>query len=663
MIHFRDLRIKTKLYLVFIILLLPVLLGQGLTILDLRQDLRESAGLELDNIVRALYRACELQAESRGDASLTDEGGSRTPTPEAKAYLDEVFASFKVGNSGYPYVMDPKGNLLIHPVKKGQNIYQSRDTKGVAFIEEICRRAVKLAPDDIGMIRYPWMNAEEGERAPRMKILKFKYFPRWQWIVAVGAYEEEVYAVYDRIEWYWIILALLSLILVFGLTLALNRLITRPLKAMSEAAEQLAGGDLSREVRVQSNRDAFARLANSFNSMTRQIREKTENLESKVQSRTKDLNESRELYRSLVESTTDGIVTTDISGRITFANSGMEKMVKSRREAMLGRKIWEFYEGGIEQARYIMKHLRQDGVLTNYELIIHAPEMDIPIMISASLLMDSHMQERGTLGIFRDVTTLKKLESDLQKAQADLVQTMKLRALGDLVAGVAHEINNPLMASTTMLHVISKQLGDESKLHKKLDVMARCNERIAGIVNHLREFSRQETLEMKPIQMAKPLENALLITTQQMLNMQVVIEKDFAEGLPLIMGDAGHLEQIFLDIIANARDALTEVDRRMLRVGTQMDELNGRPAVAALISDSGPGIAPDIAEKIFEPFFTTKKVGQGTGLGLSISYGIIEEHGGHIELDSRPGDGATFKILIPVLSNGEVDTGTEGKKS
>lgn len=126
MIHFRDLKIKTKLYLVFTALLLPVLLGQGLTILDLRQDLRESAGLELDNIVRALYRACELQAESRGDASLPEEGGSPAPTPEAKAYLDEVFSSFKVGNSGYPYVMDPKGNLLIHPVKRGQNIYQDR---------------------------------------------------------------------------------------------------------------------------------------------------------------------------------------------------------------------------------------------------------------------------------------------------------------------------------------------------------------------------------------------------------------------------------------------------------------------------------------------------------------------------------------------------------
>ncbi len=628
----------------FVTVLLPLLAGEVLTILHFESSLRETAELELTNVVRHLYRSCEIrQKEFEPRKSL--------PTGEDVAFLEGILLSFRVGKTGYPYVIDTEGNLIIHPAKQGQNIYDSRDSKGFAFIQEICRSAESLAPGETGTLRYPWKNVEEGETRERMKIVKYRYFKDWGWIIAAGAYEEEIYQAIAPVEGYATALVLLSVFLVIAFTWMMNRLVTRPVVLISEASSKLAEGDLSQTVAGASRRDEVGVLARSFNTMAAQIREETALLERLVEERTQALVESREKYRSLVENTVDGIVTSDLSGEITFANSGMEKMIGRPREEIIGAKIWSFYKGGIEQARHIMRRLREENNITNYEMELIALEGPLPIMTSASLLRDADGKETGTLGIFSDITKLKRLEEDLRKAQVNLAQTMKLRALGDLVAGVAHEVNNPLMASMTMLHVIMQSVPeDETKLHSRLDVLKRCNSRIMNIVNHLRDFARQSNIERKRIDINEPLSNALLICSQQLMNMHISVEKDLAEDLPAINGDANHLEQVFLDVIANARDALEPVEgEKSLSLRSYTDGLDGNPAVVVEIRDTGPGISPEVIDKIFEPFFTTKPVGKGTGLGLPICYGIIEEHCGRIDVESEAGQGTTFTIRIPAI--------------
>jgi signal transduction histidine kinase len=169
----------------------------------------------------------------------------------------------------------------------------------------------------------------------------------------------------------------------------------------------------------------------------------------------------------------------------------------------------------------------------------------------------------------------------------------------------------------------------------------------------MREFTRQDAFQRRRIHINQPIRNALLITEQQLLNMQVVIEKDLDDDLPEILGDANRLEQVFLDIIANSRDAMEGQEReRVLHVRSYASELDGRPAVAVEITDTGPGIPLEIRDKIFEPFFTTKEVGKGTGLGLLISFSIVEEHKGRIEVQDPPGGGTSMIVLIPVEQPG-----------
>jgi signal transduction histidine kinase len=272
----------------------------------------------------------------------------------------------------------------------------------------------------------------------------------------------------------------------------------------------------------------------------------------------------------------------------------------------------------------------------------------VPILTSASLLQDESGQIIGTLGVFKDLTEKKKLEDELNKTQAHLIQAGKMRALGELVAGVAHELNNPLMAADTFLHVIRENLEKENDNQKRLELIQRCHERIANIVNHLRDFSRQSKYAFRKMEVKEPIENALLITGQQLLNHGIRLTKHVPPNLPKIWGDANQLEQVFLNIIANARDAMGKAGKRELTISTGLILRNGCSDIEISFQDTGCGIPEENLDKIFDPFFSTKQVGKGTGLGLSICYGIIEAHGGHIEVESQVDKGTTFRIFLPV---------------
>jgi len=649
MIRFRDFKFRTKLALALVAALLPLVVGEILTVRSMQGSLQKSAELALSNNVRQLYRIVALTHRS---GRARHAAGDAQPSPPGREYLAKVFQGTRVGKTGYPYVMDARGTLLLHPLKAGENIIDSRDSSGRAFIKEICRKAVRLKRGAIGTIRYPWRNVEGGEPRSRMKIVKYMHFEPWGWIIAVGAYEDEIYAPVTPATRSALTLFGASLALVVLLTWWMSRLVARPVVRLHRDAQCLAHGRLDCVEPLDDRRDEVGELRNAFGSMAEQINRQKEELEHQVELRTRELNDSREQYRSLVENAVDCIVTADLSGTITFANGEMETLIGMRRSDIVGRKIWEFYRGGIDKARDIMKRIRQEGSIRNYEQQLIANGRSVPIMTSATLIYDAAGEPVGTMGIFTDVTKFKELEEELSRAQVDLAQAHKLRALGDLVAGVAHEVNNPLMASTTMVRVIERNLtADDRKLTSQLQVLKKCNQRITMIVNHLREFSRQTLLEKQRININQPLSNALLISKQQLLNLQIVLEQDLADDLPDVFGDANLLEQVFLDLFANARDAMEgqESDKILTIRSFAMQQL-GEPMVTVQVQDTGSGIPEAIQDKIFEPFFTTKPMGMGTGLGLPICYGIIENHEGHIDLTSSADGGTTFTIRIPAMA-------------
>jgi PAS domain S-box-containing protein len=364
----------------------------------------------------------------------------------------------------------------------------------------------------------------------------------------------------------------------------------------------------------------------------------------------KELRETKDYLENIVQSSVDAIVTTDPKGRITFVNRAMEEMVGVAQKEMIQQPISHFYLEGISEARKIMAILREKGSLQNHDTFSLRNGKPVPILLSASLLWNETREIIGTLGVFKDMTEMKKLEEELKKTQAHLFQVGKMRAMGELVAGVAHEINNPLMAADTFIHVLQENLPEGDPNRQRLELIQKCHSRIAKIINHLKDFSRQSKLDFRQIDVNEPIENALLITGQQLLNHGIRVGKEFQPDLPQIRGDSTQLEQVFLNLIANAKDAMEAAGRKKeLTIRTSLIRHSGWNDIEISFQDTGVGIAEENREKIFEPFFSTKEVGKGTGLGLSICYGIIDAHGGRLEVESRVQEGTTFRVILPVL--------------
>jgi signal transduction histidine kinase len=235
----------------------------------------------------------------------------------------------------------------------------------------------------------------------------------------------------------------------------------------------------------------------------------------------------------------------------------------------------------------------------------------------------------------------------LKSTQLQLVQAGKLAAMGTLSAGLAHEINNPLAAIKMYAQNLkrSQQRGNltDALLSKNLVSIDTLTDKISHVITHFRDFSRQSSNTFKSVAINEPLLSALDMFGEQLALRNITVTTRLAEQLPPVWGDANQLEQVMVNLIANARDALAEQECRELRLST----LSSNGHVVVEVSDSGNGIPPAVMAHIFEPFYTTKEAGHGTGLGLPISRSIVEDHQGRFEVESTPGQGTTFRILLP----------------
>ncbi len=232
----------------------------------------------------------------------------------------------------------------------------------------------------------------------------------------------------------------------------------------------------------------------------------------------------------------------------------------------------------------------------------------------------------------------------LKEAQAELVQSAKLAAVGTLAAGVAHELNQPLTVIRGYAQGLLADASLDQEVRADLDRIQAQTGRMAKIINHLRDFSRQAKGTFEPVALNDVIEAAFSLLTQQLRLRNVRVVTDLDPGLPGIRGDRDQLEQVFINLIMNARDAMQPQNGGRLTVTTR----GADSFVEAIVADTGPGIPEGIRARIFDPFFTTKEVGQGTGLGLSVSYGILRDHGGEIRAETRPGWGAVFVVRLPM---------------
>jgi signal transduction histidine kinase len=222
-----------------------------------------------------------------------------------------------------------------------------------------------------------------------------------------------------------------------------------------------------------------------------------------------------------------------------------------------------------------------------------------------------------------------------------------------LAAGVAHEVNTPLAGISSYAQMLLQQVPDEDPKRKLLEKIQVQTVRASGIVNNLLNFSRTGDLQFRELDVNRILDDTLQLLEPQLRNAKFEIVKHYTQDLPAAYGNASKLQQVFMNLILNARDAMASGGR--LTILTRLVETS----LVIDFRDTGVGIAPENIARIYDPFFTTKEVGQGTGLGLALSYGIIQEHGGRIFVESRPGEGAHFTIKLPTAFSRQMQAASD----
>jgi PAS domain S-box-containing protein len=385
---------------------------------------------------------------------------------------------------------------------------------------------------------------------------------------------------------------------------------------------------------------------------------------------------------NIIQNMNSALLVVDLDGRITFANPTAERILAAEAGALRGRLVWDWFPNTPRQQIFVARTL-DEGVRFRGAEAVLAPVGGpvVPIGVSCAPLTDTDGTPLGAVAIFQDLTEIKQL-------QRQVLQTEKLASIGQLAAGIAHEINNPMGFIHANLFQMAEYVEDLGRLWETVGALRKAvaagsheearreacildelelevdseyllsdfakavreslegSERIRHIVQDLRAFSHQDTEEPVEADVNQCLDSTVNIVWTMMKH-SVVLTREY-EDLPRLRCHPMQLKQVFMNLIVNAYQAIEQQAGEGRPPGEIRLRTAGRAGgVTVSVEDNGPGIPPEHLERIFDPFFTTKEVGVGTGLGLSTSFNIVRRHGGSLRVTSRPGEGARFEVFLP----------------
>lgn len=480
------------------------------------------------------------------------------------------------------------------------------------------------------------------------------------------------------------VLAIGSFILAICISLVLTRLITVPLGNLANVAKEIERDNFSARAEVSAG-DEIGELAKSFNRMADELeKSRGEMLFAKA------------YVENVVNSMADALIVVDLGAQIQTVNQAACQLLGYEKEEFLGKSVSLI---AIEERIFKdteLKKLARKGVLKEKEMMFTAKSGErIPVLVTGSMLLGEKKREAGIVMMAQDMRQSKKVaqisklrikdrekslelevksreleerrgilialledanaarekverrEKQLKETQEMLVQAGKLTALGQLGAGVAHELNQPIAAILGFSQLSLTQIPPDHLVAPHLKLIEEQSKRMAKIVDNIRSFVRDSHGSHEVISLNQPIVDALMLMTVQLKGRGIVVETQLDSNLPLIVADSNELQQVFLNLLTNARDAVMEKGLGgKIQIATFAD---GSDWVVAKVSDTGTGIREEIRERIFDPFFTTKPPGKGTGLGLAIVSSIMTNHQGTIAAESIPGGGAMFVVKIPVV--------------
>lgn len=358
----------------------------------------------------------------------------------------------------------------------------------------------------------------------------------------------------------------------------------------------------------------------------------------------------KEFSENIIESVNVGILSVDFDGLISTWNSALEEIFGISRDRAVGRAVEEVLDRDLidtiqnvtgEEA-WALKDTRH---IYKYNA---STEDGRPLTINMSLAPFEAARGvvTGTLVVIENVTERAQLEEQL-------LQREKLSSIGLLAAGVAHEVNTPLAGISSYAQMLLQQIDGSDPKRRLLEKIHLQTVRASGIVNNLLNFSRTGDTQFREIDLNQVLDDTIQLLEPQLRSASLEIVRNYGQELPAALGNASKLQQVFMNLILNARDAMPGGGR--ISIHTRLVETS----LVVDFRDTGIGMAPEIIARIYDPFFTTKEVGQGTGLGLALSYGIVQEHGGRIFVESRPGEGSHFTIKLPTAFSRQMQAASD----
>jgi PAS domain S-box-containing protein len=362
----------------------------------------------------------------------------------------------------------------------------------------------------------------------------------------------------------------------------------------------------------------------------------------------RQLKEAYDFINKIIQSSPNAIIATDMAGNILIWNRAAEETLGYKATEVIGKmNIEKIYPEGT--ARKVMQMLRSPehgglGKLKAYPMVyVRQDGTVVEGNLSAAIIYDANGQEIASVGSFVDLKERLEMERALRRTQEQLLQSEKLAAMGRLTSQIAHELNNPLYGIMNTLELLKTEVAPQSKRRKVLEMALSETVRLSELLRKMLSFSRPDQEERQAVDLNTVLDEILLLHEKQLQENDIKIKTSFAAELPPILASKNQLRQVFLNMVANARDAMPEGGT--LSVNT----LSDKETVKIEISDTGIGIKEEHLKRIFDSFFTTKDSVKGVGLGLSVCYGFVKEHGGDIQVRSEVGSGTTFTVTFPLL--------------
>ena len=467
-------------------------------------------------------------------------------------------------------------------------------------------------------------------------LLAFRYIPQLKWGLIVKQDTSEAFMPIMELKNQVITLAIVSVVIIVIIVFILAHGITHPILQLVQGANAIGKGILGHRILIKS-RDEVGILASEFNRMAEKLEESYAGLEQKIRQRTAQLRESEEKYRESINLANDAIFTIDAdSASIVDSNKKAEEITGYSRHELSNKKIWEIVpEYDRDRTKQLWTTINEagSGMLDNIDCQ-HIDGRLTPTSISASVI--EYGKKKTIQWICRDITERKRME-------LQLIQAERLAAVGELAAGVAHEVNNPLGGLQNFVKMMKKEPGNTSQNLEFLDLMSEGLQRIEVIIKQLMAFSRPYSTHMSNHSLNEIVESSLRFVDHRIKEQGIRLEKVLSPELPDIYGDADNISQVIINIIVNALDSMSSGGNLIIKTGYCGHQPSN---IQVAITDSGIGIREEILNKIFNPFFTTKEM--GSGLGLAISKRIMDDHNGNILVESKVGEGTTFFVCLPV---------------